>query len=304
MPTHDKIAKLRSYTSGDNIYLRRASRVAAGAGPHQEGAGVQERYEMYKNTTKCTITLQDIREYYEADSIQDRTVFAKESEAGFGRRSVPPVQGTLGSLHWQFDSWKLNSAFIPTSRQQLLSSHRNRSPMAQLIQATTAPTLPPSKPRLLVTRTDKSVHPYAIVACNLLMTYVVDDLCGCPFNHMNGKGFTIPKRKYYLGDIGYSNFDSLFMSYKEVRYSLKKQAIAACCPRNAKELFNLQHSSLCSVIEQIFGVFKKKFPILKITAEFLLQSQVEIVYALTTLYNFFHVYSVKKEDIFEQVDFA
>ena len=54
---------------------------------------------------------------------------------------------------------------------------------------------------------------------------------------MNGKSFTIPKGKYYLGDAGYSNSDSLLVPYKGVRYHLKEQAIAACRPRNAKKTF-------------------------------------------------------------------
>lgn len=119
---------------------------------------------------------------------------------------------------------------------------------------------------------------------------------------MNGKGFTIPKGKYYLGDAGYSNSDSLLMPYKGVRYHLKEQAIAACCPRNAKELFNLRHSSLRNVTEQIFGLLKKRFPILKVAAEFPLQIQVEMIYALTAFHNFIRVHSGEEEDIFEQAD--
>ena len=57
-----------------------------------------------------------------------------------------------GSLHWQFDPLKLNSAFILTSQlQPLLRLHT----MAQLIQATTAPTLRSSKPRMLVARANE-----------------------------------------------------------------------------------------------------------------------------------------------------
>ena len=46
MPAHDKGAKLKNYAPGDNIYLWRLSRVAAGARHHQEGADVQKRYEV------------------------------------------------------------------------------------------------------------------------------------------------------------------------------------------------------------------------------------------------------------------
>lgn len=56
---------------------------------------------------------------------------------------------------------------------------------------------------------------------------------------INEKSFTILKEKYYLEDTDYSNSESLLLPYKKVYYHLKKQAIAACCPRNAKQLFNL-----------------------------------------------------------------
>ena len=69
-----------------------------------------------------------------------------------------------------------------------------------------------------------------------------------------------------------------------------------------KKLFNLRHSSLRNVIEQIFGVLKKRFPILKVAAEFPLQCQIEMVYALTALHNFICVHSSEEEDIFEQAD--
>lgn len=92
------------------------------------------------------------------------------------------------------------------------------------------------------------------------------------------------------------------MPYKKVYYHLKEQAIAVCYLKNVKKLFNLWHSSFCNVIEQVFGVLKKRFPILKVAAEFFLLNQVEIVYALTALHNFICVYSGKEKNIFEQVD--
>lgn len=39
---------------------------------------------------------------------------------------------------------------------------------------------------------------------------------------MNRKNFIIFKEKYYLRDSGYSNFNSLLVPYKKVRYYLKK----------------------------------------------------------------------------------
>lgn len=57
------------------------------------------------------------------------------------------------------------------------------------------------------------------------------------------------------------------------------------------------------MLKNFSNFLNKRFPILKVATEFLLQSQVEMVYALTTLYNFICLY-LGKEDIFEQTDLA
>ena len=50
--------------------------------------------------------------------------------------------------------------------------------------------------------------------------------------------------------------------YRGVRYHLKEVRQADKGPKNAKELFNLRHSSLRNVIERIFGVLKRQWQIL------------------------------------------
>ena len=83
---------------------------------------IRERYKMYENATRCTRTLRDVRERYEADGIRNRTDFAKESEAGHlpaGDLSSR-CREHLGACIGSSNSWKLNSAFIPTNRQQLI----------------------------------------------------------------------------------------------------------------------------------------------------------------------------------------
>ena len=57
-------------------------------------------------------------------------------------------------------------------------------------------------------------------------------------------------------------------------------------PNNAKELFNLRHASLCNVIERIFRVVKRKFKILGVGAEYLVDTQIYLVLGLLGLYNF------------------
>ena len=48
--------------------------------------------------------------------------------------------------------------------------------------------------------------------------------------------------KYYLGDAGYGIRNGIITPYRGVRYHLKE--FSDHRPENAKELFNLRHSSL------------------------------------------------------------
>jgi hypothetical protein len=58
-------------------------------------------------------------------------------------------------------------------------------------------------------------------------------------------------------------------------------------PENAKELFNLRHSSLHNVIERIFGVLKRQWQILGGKGcEYSIDTQVDLFCALIGLYNF------------------
>ena len=74
--------------------------------------------------------------------------------------------------------------------------------------------------------------------------------------------FQIPHGKYYLGDAGYGLQKFCLTPYRGVRYHLREWSLGTDRPKNAQELFNLRHSSLRNAIERIFGVLKKRFPIL------------------------------------------
>ncbi|KAK5846972.1 hypothetical protein PVK06_003273 [Gossypium arboreum] len=56
------------------------------------------------------------------------------------------------------------------------------------------------------------------------------------------RGLRIPEGKYYLADAGYGIRNRYITPYRGVRYHLKE--FSAQGPENAKELFNLRHSSL------------------------------------------------------------
>lgn len=57
-------------------------------------------------------------------------------------------------------------------------------------------------------------------------------------------------------------------------------------PQNYKELFNLRHAQARNVVEQIFGVMKRQFPILQGVCEYPVSTQVKLFAALCALHNF------------------
>ncbi|XP_059664095.1 uncharacterized protein LOC132309848 [Cornus florida] len=96
----------------------------------------------------------------------------------------------------------------------------------------------------------------------------------------------IPEGKYYLVDGGYMLTSGLITPYRGVRYHLKEYSSRA--PENAQELFSLRHSSLRNVIERVFGVLKKRFPIISTGAEahYPVDTVTEIVLAYCILHNY------------------
>jgi hypothetical protein len=101
------------------------------------------------------------------------------------------------------------------------------------------------------------------------------------------QGFKTVSGKYWLGDAGYGNSEFVLTPYRGVRYHLKEVRQADQKPENAKELFNLRHSSLRNVIERIFGVLKRQWQILGGKGcEYSIDTQVDLFCALISLYNF------------------
>jgi hypothetical protein len=97
----------------------------------------------------------------------------------------------------------------------------------------------------------------------------------------------LSKTNKSLGDAGYGNSEFVIAPYRGVRYHLKEQRQANRKPENAKELFNLRHSSLRNVIERIFGVLKRQWKILGGKGcEYSIDTQVDLFCALIGLYNF------------------
>lgn len=83
--------------------------------------------------------------------------------------------------------------------------------------------------------------------------------------------------------------------------------MCATRPKDKKELFNLQHSSLQNVIEHIFGILKHHFCILLIGPEYDFEIQARIPAALATLHNFIQLHTPdtqenNKDDINGEAD--
>ncbi|RWR86206.1 putative nuclease HARBI1 [Cinnamomum micranthum f. kanehirae] len=98
-------------------------------------------------------------------------------------------------------------------------------------------------------------------------------------------------RKYYLVDAGYGNTPNYIAPYRGVRYHLREFARGSIGPQDAKELFNLRHSSLRNAIERVFGVIKNHFPILKNTSSHSFDTVTDVIIACCTLHNFIHSHS-------------
>jgi hypothetical protein len=98
--------------------------------------------------------------------------------------------------------------------------------------------------------------------------------------------FLPPIGKYWLADAGFYNCDFMMTPYPRTRYHLKEWDLVDWKPENKEELFNLRHASLRNAIERIFGIFKRRFQIMKKPTELSIEQQVDLVIVLTALFNF------------------
>ncbi|KAA0052330.1 retrotransposon protein [Cucumis melo var. makuwa] len=69
-------------------------------------------------------------------------------------------------------------------------------------------------------------------------------------------GLQVPKGYYYLYDAGYQNAEGFVAPYRGQRYHLQEWYGGRNAPTNAKEYFNMKHSSARNVIERAFDVLK------------------------------------------------
>ena len=95
--------------------------------------------------------------------------------------------------------------------------------------------------------------------------------------------------KYYLVDAGYPQLKGFLGPYKGERYHLPQFRMGRR-PMGSKEVFNQAHSSLQSVIERTFGVWKKKWKILRDMPNYAFKKQVKIVIATMALHNYIRMH--------------
>ncbi|CAN6716358.1 unnamed protein product [Malus baccata var. baccata] len=94
-----------------------------------------------------------------------------------------------------------------------------------------------------------------------------------------------PNGKYYLVDAGYPQMSSYLGPYKGERYHIPNFCRGKK-PIGSREVFNHRHSSLRSVIEPTFGVWKKRWNILRDMPSYSFKKQIKIIIATITLHNY------------------
>ena len=114
------------------------------------------------------------------------------------------------------------------------------------------------------------------------------------FDDSQSRGLTLLPVKYYLGDAGYALSEHLLTPY--VRYHLKEYDVNG--PHNAKKLFNLRQSSLRYVIERMYDVLKRRFPILVKMSPYPFEFQSNIVHCTFLLHNFIRLNQLYEDDFY------
>ncbi|XP_057540758.1 uncharacterized protein LOC130818611 [Amaranthus tricolor] len=113
-------------------------------------------------------------------------------------------------------------------------------------------------------------------------------------------GLKVPRNKYFLVDLGYSNAQGFLAPYKGTCYHLNLWRGSA--PTNYKGLFNLRHSSARNTIERAFGLLKKRWAILRKSSFYDKQTQVRIINACFILHNFVREENLDEENLLNEVD--
>ncbi|KAL0014453.1 hypothetical protein SO802_001522 [Lithocarpus litseifolius] len=113
-------------------------------------------------------------------------------------------------------------------------------------------------------------------------------------NCLNNESDNFPKPpagKYYLVDSGYPMKRGFLAPYKGERYHIPEFERGEHL-HHLEEKYNYLHSSLRSVIERTFGVWKNKWKILRSMPPFHIRTQCHIIVATMVLHNFIRAHEI------------
>ncbi|KAH9126268.1 hypothetical protein AeMF1_003294 [Aphanomyces euteiches] len=113
------------------------------------------------------------------------------------------------------------------------------------------------------------------------------------------KGYSLSATLFDIMDAGFGLTKQCLTPYRGVRYHLKEFGQGNLRPQDKKELFNLRHAQLRNCVERIFGVLKKRFPVLCHAVEYDYVFQVDLFIALCVVHNFTRCHG-QSGDRFEQ----
>ncbi|KAK1680945.1 hypothetical protein QYE76_041793 [Lolium multiflorum] len=111
-------------------------------------------------------------------------------------------------------------------------------------------------------------------------------------------GLQIPDGKFYLGDAGYACRPGILPPFRKTRYHLNEFS-AKYRPLNAREMFNLRHSSLRVTIERAFAALKNRFKVLDQKPFHTFATQVKLILACCILHNW--ILGWGEDEFFEEV---
>ena len=113
------------------------------------------------------------------------------------------------------------------------------------------------------------------------------------------KGLPMIPDKYYLGDGGYGLKKHILTPYRGERCNIIEFNLNGQGPANKRELFNLRHSSLRNVVERLFGVVKRRFPILVKMSPYPFEFQCDLVQCCFLLHNFVRINQLYEDEFYE-----
>jgi hypothetical protein len=96
----------------------------------------------------------------------------------------------------------------------------------------------------------------------------------------------VTEGKLYLADTGYAYRPRFLPPVRSASYHLNELVLIKVLPKNAKELFNLRHSSLRVTVESASATLKNRFKILDLKPFHTFSSQVKLVLACCILHNY------------------